>query len=64
MTYRPYDEWWNEKVSCRAFGMSLTYHIHTFNLNLSTHPNPKPMTRKEWMETFLLWLEYDGTQNK
>lgn len=56
--YMPYEEWWQEESNCKEFCMNLSYLVHTFDENLSKFPNPKPITRKEWMETFLLWLEY------
>lgn len=56
--YLPYEEWWEEDSKFQDFcQIDLQQALIKFYENLKSKKHPK-QSRREWMETFLLWLEY------
>lgn len=55
--YTPYEEWWHEVESREQFRITLESASMSFLMNM-TASKETDKTREEWMEMFLLWLEY------
>lgn len=56
--YLPYEEWWEEDSNFKEFvQVDLQYALINFYENLKEKKSAKK-TRREWMDMFLLWLEY------
>lgn len=56
--YRPYEEWWQEKASADEFETIVRHEVGMFEINMTNLKENGLKTRREWMEMFLLWLEY------
>lgn len=56
--YLPYEEWWEEESNFKDFVQTdLQYSLIGFYENLKSL-KLKNKSRREWMDMFLLWLEY------
>jgi hypothetical protein len=56
--YLPYEEWWDEDSNFKTFVQhDLQYALIGFYENLKENKLPNK-SRREWMDMFLLWLEY------
>jgi hypothetical protein len=58
--YKPYEEWWQESVFCDDFAKEISQHAVAFSSNMANLSEIEPRTRQDWMERFVLWMEFEN----